>query len=439
MTATVAEHSDVMQNQAAPARTITGSAGGSIYIFVLVISVIVSIIGLSSITIARINIRRVRARANQAEAMSLACSAVQAALATINLNPAWRNNYVSGVETTPIAFGSGTISWKLVDDDGNLADDPQDAVRLFGIGRAGNSAWSQSVLLNGTTPMDALNMAIHASGQLKIQKSRTLTVTGAPASTNADLYMDAMSTLNGDVQAAGISGWRGNITGEVVVPSPPKNLPKIEDILAAYLSKATALPYNGDFDKCVLTPARNEYGGGLNGDGLYFLSTANHDVKIGLSRICGTLIIDTGSKDVIIEKQVLLQNYRADYPVLIVIGNLKLAYTSQGSSQDRYLDEDEIEHNFNPPDAPYLGQTDHDQDDVYPSELRGLVHVVGDLEMSDSMKARGVILCDGNVVVDGNPEIIFDPAIPANPPEGYTTMANELTIAPGSWRREALE
>ena len=42
-------------------------------------------------------------------------------------------------------MGSGTFTWKLVDDDGDLADDDSDPVTIYGIGRVGASTSVETV------------------------------------------------------------------------------------------------------------------------------------------------------------------------------------------------------------------------------------------------------------------------------------------------------
>lgn len=398
---------------------------GSIYIFVLMTAMLVAVIGLGTIAVARINTRRMQSRTHVVEAKGLARSAVEATVAAINGDPSWRQSYQNNVETPQISFGTGTISAKLVDADGSLSNDPADPVRVHGIGRAGGSVWVYSVALTSDTPLEALNTTIHCAGQLEI--GGTLTASGAPASTNGNFLNDGQ--LIGSVDAAAHSGG-GTVTGTVNIPAPPKAMPP-PWVVAAYIAKATVLPFSGNVDGCVLSPGVNEYGGDLNADGVYYIDTVSKDIEIRKSRIHGTLVVNAGNGKVKVQNEVFLHNYRADYPVLIVLSDLDLEYRS-----DAPLSEGNEGHNFNPPGAPYLGQSDTDQSDDYPSEIRGLVHCTGVLSISQTAQVRGVIICDDAALIEGAPTIIHDPTIPQNPPEGYASPEGELFVAPGSWRRE---
>jgi hypothetical protein len=78
-------------------------------------------------------------------------------------------------------------------------------------------------------------------------------------------------------------------------------------------------------------------------------------------------------------------------------------------------------------------------DPPYPSEIRGLVHVTGAVLFSQSSKVRGAILCESAALPDAvrcsatAPEIVYDPNLYANPPEGYTQAVN-MVVQQGSWQ-----
>lgn len=408
-------------------------ADGSVYVLVLGISLIVSVIGVSAVALARLSLRSTAGSQDATEAALLARSATELAIARVNVDPQWRTNHYSGVETPQVQFGRGTISYKLIDEeDGNLADSPGDPVRVMGIGRVGRAAQAYSVLLAGTAPLEALGTCIHSSGQLHIKSGKELTVADAPASTNANFRNDGV--LYGGIDAATQSGG-GSVTGEVTIPAPAKALPATT-VFGQYVARATAITYAGNFDRHVLTPTLNEYGGGLDPEGIYYVNTKSQDLTIKNSRIHGTLVLDATGKKVTVDGCVLLHNYRPERPVLIVKGDLELIYDSTSSGETVFLDEASCGHNFNPPGAAYDGQADDDLADRYPSEIRGLVHCTGNVTFKDTARVRGVILCEGAVTVDGYASVIHDPLIPRYPPPGYATCGGDMAIIPGSWRRE---
>jgi hypothetical protein len=95
--------------------------------------------------------------------------------------------------------------------------------------------------------------------------------------------------------------------------------------------------------------------------------------------------------------------------------------------------------NFNPSGVPYLGGTDSDTSDSYPSEIDGLVHVKGTLVMDQGSLVRGAIICEsaaGTNAVDikSNVSVVYDPTLYASPPMGYTKSVT-MSLQPGSWKQ----
>ena len=90
--------------------------------------------------------------------------------------------------------------------------------------------------------------------------------------------------------------------------------------------------------------------------------------------------------------------------------------------------------NMNPPGSPFEGQSDFDQADVYPAEIRGLVHVKGSLYLKDGNAIRGLVLCEGATRFEHATTITHDPTYAETPPTGYTYV-ERMKIAPGTWQR----
>jgi cytoskeletal protein CcmA (bactofilin family) len=196
------------------------------------------------------------------------------------------------------------------------------------------------------------------------------------------------------------------------------------------VAMATEIPFSGDFNGHVLTPEVNTYGGGFDPDGLYYLNTGGVGLAIQGTRIHGTLIVDAGAAKVTVNDAAFLHNYRADYPVLVVNGEVDLAL----ASGDYSLDESTWSTNFNPSGAPYEGAINADQLDTYPNEVRGLVHATLALRLKQSARVEGVVLCGGNMCVEGDNEIIHTSDLSDNPPPGYREPP-VMKISQGSWRR----
>lgn len=388
---------------------------------------IVGVLGMAALMLVRVQRGQVKNVGDSIDAQLYARAAIDMAMFRIENNSNWRNQMSAGTWEVDQSIGNGHYSFQGIDPvDGDLTDDDSDPLDIIGTGKSGPAVHKLQVsLVEDKVPLEALKTCIHSKGELSIIAGKSLTVTGAPASTNANFQIEG--TLYGSVDAASESGG-GTVTGTKNIPAPPKNLPDA-DTFDWYKNKATVLPYSGDFDQHVLTPGVNTYGGGLNADGVYFISTGGADLIIKSTRIHGTLVVDVGSKIVILDNQVFLHSYRSDYPVLIVNGHVEMNFDSGTQN----LDESVWGTNFNPSGAAYQGSSDSDQNDSYPNQIQGLVHVTRKLTMKSTSRIRGVIICEDKVDCTEFNEIIHDPNLVTNPPEGY--YAPLMKIAPGSFKQ----
>ena len=406
---------------------------------VLGVALIVCICALAGMHLARLELKGAVGGNDLQRAQLLATSAIEHAVGIMNSssqgNGQWRSSYTSGQETSAVQLGGGTFSFKLVDDDGNLADDAIDPVWVYGIGRAGQAVWVERARARTDRglPLEALNTCLHSRSQIKVDDDATLTVSGAPAST--DGHVNIAGTIVGDAQAVTKTG-TGTITGTTTVPATRKGVPW-STIYSNYMARATQLTYTGNLDTVVLAPGVNEYGGGLNADGVYYINTAGNHLRIRRVRLCGTLIINAGTKRVTIDRNCFLEPFRDDFPVLIIKGETTLGLSSTGSYE--YLSESTEGHNFNPAGAAYQGTADTDTVDSYPSEIRGLVHVIGNVTFSGSGVYRGAVVVQGGVTVaSGTPRIVQDSNLILNPPWGYSSDPNSssMIVQLQTWTRQ---
>lgn len=406
---------------------------GSTYIAVISVAVIVSIIGFAGIHVARVQMRSVEADNDTKRAKLLARAAVEQAIANMNQNASWRSNYTNNVETAPINFGGGTISFKLVDPDGNLADDTTDSVWIHGYGRVGDAVWVEKAYarIDGGKPLEFLRTAIHSRG-MEVKSGADVTVVGAPASVDGDLFLNGGGTaIVGDAEAQSQSGG-GTITGTTTIPASIKGMP-VSSVFDDYKNRATTLTYSGNLTNVILAPARNDYdGSGTNPDGVYYLNTNNLNLTIGRLRLVGTLVIDVGSGTLTIN-QINAVPHRSDFPVLIVRGNVSLSQTALTISETTALK------NFNPTGVPYNGSEDGDILDLYPNSVKGLVHIIGNLtgDWMGGASYTGVIVVQGSATIWDSATITHDPKLMDNPPLGYTEdpASTKMIISSQSWTR----
>ncbi len=121
---------------------------GSVYVTTLGAATLVTIIGLSALVGARIQTRMADGEIKTAKADLYAQSVVDIVLLRLVGDPTWRTTYVNDVWTSDETIDDLTFSYKFVDEeDGDLADDRHEPVRLFARASVGAAVRILSVLL----------------------------------------------------------------------------------------------------------------------------------------------------------------------------------------------------------------------------------------------------------------------------------------------------
>jgi cytoskeletal protein CcmA (bactofilin family) len=401
------------------------SASGSIYLHVLASSLLITVLGLGALAAVRLQMRSTRLTRDGAEARACAVSAIELSLLQIRQNSNWRTAWPNGAWWDNKELGTGRFTLQGTDPvDGVLSDSAYEPLVLTGIGTRGSARhMAQVTLVPSTRPLGALSTCLSASGLVKIYAGRRVTAIGTCIATNGQLDND--SVIDGDAEAQSIDH-TGTITGTLTAPGALRPMPEA-DVFARYLAKATAVPYAATVEKVVLAPGCNPLGP-TDPNGLYIIDTGGANLTLRNCRIHGTLIVRAAGKTVTIDEAVLMQNYRPDFPVLLVEGELILKFNSLVGS----LSESTCNTNFNPVGAPYGGATDSDTADLYPDEIRGLIHVKGSLRLQQTARIIGVVICEGTVACEGTNTLVHDAGLFANPPMGYTYI-DGMKVSPGSW------
>ena len=416
---------------------------GSMYVWVVSTSLMVSVIGIGSMSVVRLQRERADLEQNWSEAGLLAASGVEHACATLAYDRWWRDKYdaAEGSYGNEVPFGNGYWSWQLQDPvDSDLNDATGDPVRILGRGRVGNSVQACSVLAwPGSTPLDALRTVIHARGT--ITNSYVLDARGGPVSCNGTLRVWD-GTVIGAAEADYVDApW--NVTGGATAPVPAKALPP-KTVWEVYRSLATEIPFeslaNGSMANVLLTPQHNSLvPGATNPDGVYLISVpAYATLTIRNCRLEATLLVrlrDAGAR-LVMDTGVVWQPGRADFPAL-------LAYFRSESSTSAslvcrgQLVESSCNVNFNPEAAPYFGNSDSDKTDTYTASLRGLFHLLrpyanyysNETTLHFTEKLKGCVLADGNVRIVGDSVIMAEPRLVSTPPLCYTVPATSSNLA----------
>ena len=125
------------------------------YIAVLGIATIVSVIGLSALMTTRIELRAASQGEDAVTARLGASAAIELAVDTMAANANWRSTYSHDAWTSAFAVEDVAYSFKLVDEqDGDLANDRSQPVRLYGKATVGDAVRIYSVLLKGSPVLE---------------------------------------------------------------------------------------------------------------------------------------------------------------------------------------------------------------------------------------------------------------------------------------------
>jgi hypothetical protein len=420
-----------MTEPGCPRAVRTAARRGTTYILVMGVAAIVSLIGMTGLMVARLQYRQAIQSRDWAEAGDLALSAIELGIARINATPTWRTTFANNAESAPVAMGHGALSYKFVDaalgltgGDGSLSNNTYDPVRLHGIGRVGNAVRVYSVQLVGDAPLDVLRTTVATSGYLNNKDQST--ASGGPLSSNGLFTRGA--TVNGDVEAGSVSG-SGTINGTLTTPAPAKTMPDTT-VLDAYKRIATPIVWNSG-NTWTLTAAQlnattNPYGT-TNPNGIYYINApVNGILKVQIQHIKGTLVVDCADKArVEVSQPMYWEPNSSDQPILLI------RHLTTSATSDRLTPS---------PGTITEGST------TYPSQLKGLVHVIGaagaawgDLEVSmgNGGTFNGTLIIDQDAKIDNTSATFnWDPYLYYNPPIGYSTGPT-VRMTPGSLLWEA--
>ncbi len=379
---------------------------------ILGVSAVLMVIGLAAVSIARVDTRSVSADNDWSEAQTLALSAAEHALARMGATEDWRSRLSQPVS---VAMGNGTMQWQIIDDaDGRLTDDVEEPVLIVAAGQVGQSSYKLALrcFIVGE-PLEAQSKCLCAGGDVILGPAGRLTSTDGVVSANDSvLAMRWSSRVIGDVEARRVY-WKYNVTGYVSTNASPKAMPNAR-VVDMYRELATEISGQKHIRRQAIGPGRNPWGV-PNADGVYYINAPGANITIRDSRIRGTLIVRCNR--LIVAGNVMMENYRKDMPTLIVDGDLMLDYESTGEK----LRERGENCNFNPAGVPYEGASDSDKSDTYPSEIRGLVHVRGNLILDSTALIRGAVICEKDIRCNGTNEIVHDEDLTELPILGYTS------------------
>jgi hypothetical protein len=174
-------------------------------------------------------------------------------------------------------------------------------------------------------------------------------------------------------------------------------LPTGDSLARTYASLAGAtisLAADTTIDGQLFSPSHNPLGA-TNPRGIYVIDANRFQLRIRNSRLLGTLVVyDVAvSKPVRVESSVLAEPAEPGLPTIIIAGDTDMGQFTTDLSEATQT------RNFNPTGAAYLGIADADTTDVYPSMLRGIVYIGGDLHVTGNATVHGQLFVTGKISV----------------------------------------
>ena len=185
----------------------------------------------------------------------------------------------------------------------------------------------------------------------------------------------------------------------------------------------------------LLTPKTNPFGDGkVDDEGIYVLDCFNEQVIIENNRVLGTLVL-LQTRNVVVGKSMVMQNYIYNYPTLLADLDLTLSILAEP------LNESATGTNFNPLQLGTLSQggvfavTDEDLDDSYPSRITGMIYVEQNLKVTEQLTVEGVVLVNEQLNVESATlNLDHNSVYYEDPPPGFGASV-EMVLMPGNVKR----
>lgn len=391
-----------------PGRRQPGSRRGSVYVMVMAAGVVLTALGIAGLSLVRVQRERDELRRGADRARVAARAGLDAAAGVLWADPAgatWR----SGASRTVVDTDLGGV-WLLVTAtdpaDGNLAGAERDPVRLVSEASCGAARQTYACVLDPVMEnLPILSCAAWTRGNVtltgKVLSDGVVGSSTGIAASGASVYAPVTApTITGSTY---YKLTRPGAAAETVPGSAA---------VAAWAAKGTPISYAsiaGQLRRCVLGAGVNPYGA-VNASGVYVIDCRGNALDISDCRVRGTLVVLNAGSGTRLRNAVFIEGV-AGQPALLIDGPVDFEQDSAD------LTESNAGVNLNPPGAPYLGQTDADKSDAYPSVLEGVVLVTGNVTVRTAATVEGVLLVGGTLAVDGT--LVLRRSSPESPVEGF--------------------
>lgn len=215
------------------------SRKGTIYLVVLMSSLIVATIGMATLQVLRLQGKAAADGNDLIEARLYARTAIEIGMLKIQNESDWRRRWATGlwIDRQTIENGSFSIS---VDDpiDHNVQIGNNHPILMTGIGMKGNATYRITVRLETGLPENSALGASLVSGGYTFVSSATLT-SDQTICANENCYAWSGATVNADVEAPII--WGSTYSKAKNTTAPARDLPDPSTVLNHYIEQGTAI------------------------------------------------------------------------------------------------------------------------------------------------------------------------------------------------------
>lgn len=360
------------------------SKRGTIYLLVLISSVIVTLIGLMGFRMLRAQAAIAQSDTERDEALVIAESAVQWGVHVVTLKGDWRDGIASGVPIRTGPFGRGTMSVTITDkDDGDLADDDTEEFVISGTGVVGDASQTLEVTVTSASgPHPSLEDSITVGGRLAVDPYV--------------LSLESGGTARSETTTSG-----GTLSPSVARIEDPVDLPD-PTLLTTWMAKGTFIDssmHSGSYVSETFSKTVAPSKVTVDPNGIYVIDAGGREFTLSDCSVQGTLIVtNLGIDSVILDRSKLAFGDHGG-PTLLVNGNLELS-TGWGVGVHQ-----------------------------------GLIYANGNIYISDNFMMVGSMFATGNVFIRaGNVSINDHPSATSGPPDGFTQNEGYQVVA-GSWDR----
>ena len=401
-------------------------------------SLLVASLAMAALTMAHHHARELTSDADFRRVQLAADAGLEWAVSSINSSANWRTNHTHNVDSTVQVVNGVNLTYRLLDDDGDLADNPLDPCDVLVTASLRESSFSWRAALEARGPgMNCLDYSATARNNIEITAEGAWSTDGPIASTGL-VSVDWQADVTAECFASG--GYAGLIHGGMngligTLEQPDASVLEHYSNIATPID-STLLRLSGSYcylEEQLLSNTHNTISGEVNSSGVYSIDCLGRSIVVTDSRIAATLVLTNVGADCSIYGSVHWTASISNYPILLIDGNIDLSLTATP------LLESTVGLNLNPSGMPYRGQTDSTTTTAYPSELRGLLYAAGRVSFDNNSSNNqffGSIVSYGMIRGDGDLRLIYRDIFAQDPPPGFRTF-EAVRIGRGSIRRVA--